>query len=228
MRSRSHNGFAGLRGAGEDQMIKLELRKRHTHATRLFKKRQFVCTEIAWGQIHQQAGDVPGVFRHLHHRTVACGKHIHQHHEAQVNRKVPRHDHAHHTQWLRHNAVLTAKKCHPICGATLRPHPLLEVFERMVYRLHHRHHFSQHGFMVRPVAVVSMDGLRNGVGVVAYKCFEIQQIRATLVRTGIRLCFVCCTLQLQGGVKISWQKRQFLSVRAPKSRRECRVCLHRC
>ena len=54
----------------------------------------------------QQAREMGGVLRHLDHRPVAGGEDRGQRRERQVERKVPRHDHADHAQRLQDQAVL--------------------------------------------------------------------------------------------------------------------------
>ena len=49
------------------------------------------------------------VLRHLHHRPIAGGKNTHHRHDAQIDREIPRHDNANHTNWLRNDAIFGAE-----------------------------------------------------------------------------------------------------------------------
>ena len=146
------------------------------------------------------------VLAHLDHRAVARGKDVGQRHQAQVERKVPRHDHTDHAQRLRDDAVAGPEKIAPVHRAALRLHPAGQVLDDMVNAIHHRKHLGQQGLVARAVAVVGADGITQGFLVLAHKTLKRAQIRLALGQRGHRVGQIGLSLQRKRSIKRAWGK----------------------
>ena len=122
----------------------------------------------------------------LDHRAVACRKDRHQGHEAQIEREVPGHDHAHHAQGLRDHLITRQPEGQAVDAAPLHLHPAAQMFQGMVDFLQHGQHLGQPGLVGRSMAVITRDGLAQSVGVFAHEALERLQIGAArgLARDG--------------------------------------------
>ena len=187
LRRCGHHGAAGGSGAGKQQVVKLELREGHPHAPGFVKKCQFVPGEISRYGLHQVLAQVARVFRHFHHRPVACRKNTHQRRKREVDRKVPRNNATHHPQGLGHHTVTSTQKIPEIDASPLWPHPGFEVFQGMVHLACHWQELNQQGFVAGAVAIVGADGRNNARLVLEQVFFQLQQVCLAFLKTRYRV-----------------------------------------
>ena len=60
------------------------------------------------------------------------------------------------------------------------------------------------------MAVVGADGVANGIAVVAYKCFEFEEVVTPLTEAGVGLRQISRTLALQRAFQEQWRYRMEL------------------
>ena len=200
-RRRGHHRATGGARAGEQQMVELELGERHADTAGLVEELQFLGRKVGRHLVDQEPRQVARVLAHLDHRTVAGSEDVAQWHHAQVERKVPRHDHAHHAQRLRDDTIARPEEVAQVHRAALRLHPVAQVLDDVVDAVHGRKDLGQLGLMPRAVAVVGADGFAQRRLVLAHETLQRAQVGLALVQAGHRVGQVGLALGGQGGVE---------------------------
>ena len=72
----------------------------------------------------------------------------------------------------------------------------------MINAVQNAEDFGEQSFMARAIAVVHVDGVDDGIAVIAYKCLQLAQIGATFLQAGVGVGQIGCTLQQERGVKV--------------------------
>ena len=175
-----HDGAARQPGAGEQQVVKLELGKLDADAAGFVEEGELFPGEIGRAFFNQQFRQVAGILRHFHHGAVACGEGGNQAAEAEIDREIPGHDGTHNAQGLGYDAVAGAKEILPVDAPALRFHPLFQVFEGVIHPVHDTENLGEKGLMARAVAIVRADGRHDGVAVVTDEGFYFEQVSLAL------------------------------------------------
>ena len=180
LRRGGHHQAAGGARAGEQQVVERQPGELDAHAAGFVEELQLLGRKVGRDALDQQPRQVARVLAHLDHGAVAGGEDGRQRHQAQVDRKVPRHDHADHAQRLRDHPVARAEEGAQVHAAALRLHPAAQVPGGVVDAVHGRHDLGQQRLVARAVAVVGADRVAQRVLVLAHEALQRAQIGQAL------------------------------------------------
>ncbi len=152
-----HHRPAGSARTREDQVIERQRGKRRAPTAAVVEKGELVLGKVFWREFDQQFRQPARVLRHLHHRPIACGEDADERSEAQIQRIIPRNDHADYAERLRDQPIAGAGKNHAVYPATARTHPALEALGRVVNAVEHREDFGERRLEFAATAVVAVD-----------------------------------------------------------------------
>ena len=169
LRRGSHHQAAGGARACEQQVVERQPGEFDAHAAGFVEELQLLGREVGRDALDQQPRQVARVLAHLDHGAVAGGKDGRQRHQAQVDRKIPGHDHADHAQRLRNHPVARAEEGAQVHAAPLRLHPAAQVPGGVVDAVHGRHDLRQQRLVARAVAIVGADRVTQRILVLAQR-----------------------------------------------------------
>ena len=92
--------LADAGGAGEEQVIERQARKRHAHLGLAGDHRNLIFGKDVSEHLREHAGGLGGGFAHLDHHAVARCQRAGQRPHGQIEGVVPGDDHADHAEWL--------------------------------------------------------------------------------------------------------------------------------
>ena len=145
--------------AGEHQVVERQRRECRADLGTAGGNRDPIRREHLRQQAAQELGGARGVFGRLQVHVVAGGDRGGQRDQRQIDRVVPRRDHAHHAQ--RHRPDLRACRQQPPAHADpLRAHPAAQVLAQVVDAVEHGHAIGDPRFVHRTVAEIG--GNRRG------------------------------------------------------------------
>ena len=127
MRGGGHHCAPGGAGTGKQKVVEGQLGKLNPDAAGFIKESQFFFGEIGWHFRNQEGCQISRILRHLDHRAIAGGEDTHHRYDAQIDRKIPRHDDADNPDRLRNHPVLGTEIGRDIDVPPLRLHPAFEV-----------------------------------------------------------------------------------------------------
>ena len=108
-RRRSHDGASDAARAGENHVVERKFRELWA-SSEVFEERDLLGRQVAREDLDQEAREVAGSIRHLHHGVVAGGEDVDERTERELDREVPGNEHAHHPERLGEDAVPCAGK----------------------------------------------------------------------------------------------------------------------
>ncbi|MEI2736554.1 MAG: hypothetical protein V9G24_18420 [Rhodoblastus sp.] len=124
------------------------------------------------------------ILRHLHHGAIARRDDRRQRAETEVEREIPRHDHADDAERLRNHAIPGQRIGHEIDAPALRLHPFLQMLDGVADRLLRDEEFGEQRLELAAVAVVGVDRRHDLVAVLLQEPPKRFQVGDALVVGG--------------------------------------------